>query len=404
MSSTGKSGESEQDGQPYLYHRQMGGHGDAAAGKNHHHAEGHRRSFQPATAKRVFPTNLRLFVVIVICMVGALQLALYYSRKNWEIKQARAVSQSQSSLENSASRMPKKDVREEVSAATEPGQGEADGRIARKAVVLARKGSVFENAGNYKEAIKKYCEALDLWPHLTPVWAQLGRAYIQVKDYPRAQGALQRAVETDPNSVEALNDLGAAHLYQNRNEKAMECFEKALKIDSGCGAALYNRALCYMALSRWTNAMAAFTEYLQQVPDEPGALKETAFLLAGNGQYDQAIERLETAMKKQPDWPGLYFDAAAAAVLANRSDKAFVYLERAEALTSARVVYQVYLEPAFTVTRETERGKAYEQSLIERAKQPVSGGSSGGIWINSRAPKISSSTAFFSLSSTATND
>lgn len=403
MPNTGKPEESDRAGQAYLYHRQTTGHGDPSSGKKHH-PEGLRRVSPPATAKRVFPANLRMFVVVVVCMVGVLQLALYYSRRNWEIKQANATTQSHpTSSMDAASRMPKKDIREEVSTA-ESGQGETEGRTARKAVILARKGTAAENAGNYEEAVKKYRDALDIWPHLTPVWAQLGRVYIQLKDYPRAQGALQRAVEIDPNSAEALNDLGAVHLYQNRNEKALDCFERALKIDSKCETALYNRALCYMALSSRTNAMASFEQYLQQVPDDPRALKETAFLLASDGDYDQAVEKLEAAMKKQPDWPGLYLDAAAAAMLANRTDEAFRYLERAEALTSARVVYQIYQEPAFKPTKDTERGKAYEQSLIERAKQPPAGATKPGTWVNSRAPQISASTSFLSLSSTATND
>ena len=399
MTNTGKPEEPDRAGQAYLYHRQMTGHGDPSSGKNRH-PEAIRRVSQPATAKRVFPANVRMFVVIVVCMVGVLQLALYYSRRNWEIKQAKATTQSRSpSSMDVASRIPKKDVREEISSA-ESGPVETDGKMARKAVMLARKGTAAENAGNYEEAVKKYREALDMWPHLTPVWAQLGRVYIQLKEYPRAQGALQRAVEIDPNSVDALNDLGAAHLYQNRNERALECFEKALKIDSKCESALYNRALCQMALSSRTNAMASFEQYVQQVPDEPRALKEMAFLLAGDGHYDQALEKLEAAMKKLPDWPGLYFDAAAAAVLADRMDEAFRYLERAEALTSARVVYQVYQEPAFKLTRSTERGKAFEQNLIERAKQPPSGTSKTVTWVNSRTPQISASTSFLSLSST----
>lgn len=405
MSSNGKSGESDRAGKGYLYHRQTTGHGDPSSGKNRHQ-EGLRRISQPATAKRVFPTNLRVFLFVVVCMIGVLQLALYYSRRNWELKQVKATTPGpQSSSMDVADRNPRKNVHEEGSPEGDSGQGETDGRMARKAVILARKGTAAENAGNYEEAVKKYREALDIWPHLTPVWAQLGRAYIQLKDYPRAQGALQRAVEMDPNSVKALNDLGAAHLYQNRNEKALDCFEKALKIDSTYEDSLYNRALCYMALSSRTNAMAAFEQYLQAVPDEPRALKETAFLLAGEGLYDQALEKLEVAMKKLPDWPGLYFDAAAAAMLANRTDEAFSYLERAEVLTSARIVYQVYREPAFKQVRDTERGKAFEQNLTERAKQPPpAGAAKKATWVNSRAPQVSASISLIPPSSTVTSD
>ena len=109
-------------------------------------------------------------------------------------------------------------------------------------------------------------------------------------------------------------------------------------------------------------------------------------------------------MKKLPDWPGLYFDAAAAAMLANRTDEAFSYLERAEVLTSARVVYQVYREPAFKQVRDTERGKVYEQSLTERAKQPPTGAAKKATWVNSRAPQVSTAISLLSPSSTVTND
>jgi tetratricopeptide (TPR) repeat protein len=280
---------------------------------------------------------------------------------------------------------------------------EADGKAARKAVFTARRGKALEASGHYEEAIKRYREALEIWPHLTPVWAQLGRAYLNQKDYAKAQIALQRAIEIDPNSTEAMNDLGVAQLFQNRYDKALELFNASAQLDVQFAPAYFNQALCHLAMSDRTNAWRSLQQYLQFEPGDPKTLKELAFLDAADGRYEDALVNLQKAMVRVTNWPILYFDAAAASALAGKTNDTFNFLQHAESITSPRAVYQMYQEPAFRQLRATERGKNFEQGLAERAREGAFKPNPNVTWMNSREPIVSVSSSFLTLSSGETN-
>jgi len=219
--------------------------------------------------------------------------------------------------------------------------------------------------------VTRYREALDIWPYLTSVWGQLGRLYLRTRDYPRAQIALEKAVENSPGEAALLNDLGVAYLYQGKIAKARDVFDAAMEVDPQFAPSLFNIALCYINQNDAGNARDHLVRYLREKPSDPRALRELAFLDALEKHYQEAMEGLESALSYAPDWPLLYFDAAAVSALMGRPDQAVNYLEKVEPLTDPATVYRLYQEPAFREIRLTELGKLFEQELAKRARERI---------------------------------
>ncbi|MCO5062535.1 MAG: tetratricopeptide repeat protein [Kiritimatiellae bacterium] len=238
----------------------------------------------------------------------------------------------------------------------------------RRADFLAKHAKALEESGLLTDAIARYREALEVWPNLNTAWAQLGRAYLKMREFAKAQVALEKAVQAMPNSAELMNDLGASLLYQGQIAPATRLFDAAAEIDPDYALSHFNLALCRLAMNDRAGARTSLQAYLRMKPTDARALREMAYLDALETQYEAAMTSLQKALKEAPDWALLYFDAAAVSALMGRLEQAILYLQKAEPLSSPRAVYQIYREPAFREIHLTELGKEFEHDLANRAR------------------------------------
>ena len=323
-------------------------------------------------AMQYMMANLRRFGLVLGGMVLLLFVSTLVLRMLWAISDRK--------VERSTSPRPAPVVESPApigtnppakNAATAPSSADLNTEALRRAVFLAKHGEALERSGNRAEAIVRYREALDIWPYLTTVWGQLGRLYLLNRDYPRAQIALEKAVENNPGEANLLNDLGVSYLYQGKTQKARDLFDAAMEVDPQYAPSLFNIALCYINQNDAGNARDHLVLYLRLKADDARALRELAFLDALEKRYEDAMDGLEKALSYAADWPLLYFDAAAVSALMGRPDQAVSYLEKVEPLTDPATVYQLYQEPAFREIRLTELGKLFEQELAKRARERV---------------------------------
>lgn len=241
----------------------------------------------------------------------------------------------------------------------------------RKAVFLAKRAKALAQGGSYDEAIARYKDALEVWPYLTQVWAELGRLYLQTRDYNKAQIALEKAVENDPGSPEILNDLAVAGLYLGQTDKAIKLLDTVIEISPQFASAYFNIALCHLSKSDRKGAREYFDRFLRLKPDDPRALREKAYLDAIEHRYPEALDALEKAIIELPDWALLYFDAGATAALMGRADDAIHFLERALPLSNPAAVYRLYQEPAFKEIRLSEIGREFEKNIAGRVREAM---------------------------------
>lgn len=321
-------------------------------------------------------SNIRTFSLVALFMCSLLGLAVYLTGHIWQRHKDRVqveetgppprIRRTADDLER-ADAMVGRPREQDVPEARV--RTELDTEAMRRAVFMQKRAEALVEAGNYDEAINRFKDALDIWPHLTVVWAQLGRAYLAQGDYRRAEIALERAVEADPGNAELLNDLGVAALYRNRPARALELFETVNDLNPRFAPAYFNRALYYLGMEDNEAAEQALDIFLRLRPNDAQALKERAYLHAHRGDYDGALTALRRAMTTAPDWVPLYVDAAAAAALLGRARDALRYLDQVEGFTSPGIVYRIYQQPAFRDVRRTEAGRAFELALAERARE-----------------------------------
>jgi tetratricopeptide (TPR) repeat protein len=316
--------------------------------------------------------SLRIFGLVFAGMALLLMMSMLALRIIWAIRDRELKTTPQAGLLGSGVVRPAPPAPVSRDPATaepaRPAAPELDTERIRRAVFLARHAQALEEGGSLQEAITRYREALEVWPHLSAVWGQLGRAHLKAREFVKAQIALEKAVQGSPATAELMNDLGAALLFQGQIARAIDLFEAAVEIDPAFPPSYFNLALCHMARNDRVAARSSLQHYLRLRPNDARALRELAFLDALEGQHEAALRSLDRAIAESPDWALLYFDYAAVCALMGRMDQAIAFLQKAEPLSNPRAVYQIYREPAFREIRLTELGKEFERDLAQRAR------------------------------------
>ena len=99
-------------------------------------------------------------------------------------------------------------------------------------------------------------------------FSNLGVAWYEKGDYDKAIEYYKRAVELNPDFVEAYNNLGVSYAKQGNYNQAIECYKKAAKKDlnyatpfSNIGVAFYKMGYLETALKYFEKAIAADSNY-----------------------------------------------------------------------------------------------------------------------------------------------
>lgn len=94
---------------------------------------------------------------------------------------------------------------------------------------------------------------------------------------------LERAVEIDPDYMEAQNNLGVRYMNLGNYERALPAFTKAAELNAGDAQVLANLGLVLVALQRYAEAETASKKALLLAPEMPQAQYALGLSLAGKG-------------------------------------------------------------------------------------------------------------------------
>jgi tetratricopeptide (TPR) repeat protein len=102
-----------------------------------------------------------------------------------------------------------------------------------------------------------------------------------------------RAIELNPNYVEAYNERGFAYECDKRTYgQAIADFTKAIQLDPNYTSAYINRSAVYDSIGEYDKAIADFTKVIEIEPDYPRRYSNMALFYFHKGDYDKAWENV----------------------------------------------------------------------------------------------------------------
>lgn len=99
-----------------------------------------------------------------------------------------------------------------------------------RSIVLDAYAQLNELKGQYEQAIQNYLDQLSIQPTASTIYTNIGRCYRMLKDYKKAEEALQKAMKAHPFSPDANYEMALVFYEMGKTEKALEHMKRTVSI------------------------------------------------------------------------------------------------------------------------------------------------------------------------------
>ncbi|MBX9656021.1 tetratricopeptide repeat protein [bacterium] len=135
---------------------------------------------------------------------------------------------------------------------------------------------------------------------LTILYLKWAAMDIKRSEWNTAREKLEKALQLDPKSVNAIRDLGLVLLKLGRFEDSRSQLDKALSMDPKDSLTHMLMGAVLVGLKKWEEARAEFTEALRLSPDFVEAQDGLGTVLVKLGRYDEAVQEYQDALARDP--------------------------------------------------------------------------------------------------------
>ncbi len=158
------------------------------------------------------------------------------------------------------------------------------------------------NNGQTEEVLEKIEGLLLHFPESTFLWNVRGASYRQIGNLDKAEDAYRKAIKSNPNFIDALNNLGAVLKEKGDLLGAKEVLNRAIGKDPKFPEALNNLGNVLSDLGDYKAAETAYEKALGLKPDYPEAQNNLGVALKNSGLLKKAQTCFEEALKLWPNY------------------------------------------------------------------------------------------------------
>ena len=239
------------------------------------------------------------------------------------------------------------------------------------ATPYCQKGEAQLAKEKFEAAVQTFNHGVELDKSHPGCWIGMGKAFIGLGKYDRADDCFTRAVDINPENPEALTMRASVlRLIALQNQDPMRCLEaveicnKILKTDPDYGPALHEKGMALWTLGKRDEAIILFdqvkkTSSLYQYPwDLKGRY------LFERRQYHEAIEAYEEALEKKPHDPDLLFYQGRALIKIGGYHSAIQFFKKCLKIKPDYIAAWLLLGNSYKVLAQFDEAiEAYEEAM-----------------------------------------
>jgi len=164
-----------------------------------------------------------------------------------------------------------------------------------------------------KRAVEYFQNAVEQDPDHALAWVGLADALTLQYDYghedadstlPRAEKAINRALELDPNLAEAYASLGLLYSNRHQGSAAIRELKRAVELQPSYAEAHNWLSWNYQLLGQPVEALESAKKAVDLNPLSPEALSNLSISYLYNGHLEKALSESLRGIEIQPDWDG----------------------------------------------------------------------------------------------------
>jgi tetratricopeptide (TPR) repeat protein len=176
---------------------------------------------------------------------------------------------------------------------------ETAARICHDAEIDMQLAAALRQAGRADDALSRLRRAIKRQPPNPKAFFELGCALASMKHYDEAADAFARGRDIAPMVVEFSIQLGRVYLERRDFVRAKQAFARALEISFASHDALSGMALAHQGAGEFEMAADHFRRCLAAKPD-PGTWLNLGRCLLRLGQMDEAYDCFRFAVRNEP--------------------------------------------------------------------------------------------------------
>jgi len=172
---------------------------------------------------------------------------------------------------------------------------------------------------HFEEAIEAFSRAIEINPDRVEAYNNRGIAWCKKGDYDRAIADYNKALEIDPRCADVYNNRGGVWLYKGEYDLAIHDFDKALGINPNFAKAYSNRGAGWFCKGDFELAIDDYNKALEINPNSAETNKQLAWILSvysGNVKKDCSKAAVLPEKEEQPDPKAISPQATLAAPIA----------------------------------------------------------------------------------------
>lgn len=157
------------------------------------------------------------------------------------------------------------------------------------------------SAGRKEEAVEEYKKIIAAEPSNAIALYTAGVVLGELERFDEAAGCLEKALEINPDLVEAHNGLGFISARRGQFDRAIDHFKKALALAPDSADLHVNLAYVYVSQNLLDLAAAEYQKAIAIQPDNHVAHTYLGTVLVRMGRRKEGLEHLNQALKIKPD-------------------------------------------------------------------------------------------------------
>ena len=226
-----------------------------------------------------------------------------------------------------------------------------------------------EEKEEYEKALEYSSRAIQEDPNRVQAYNLRGRAYTSLERYDRALEDFAEAEKIDPDDAETYFNRGYLHQQQGQYSDAINDYDTAISKNKNYGEAYYRRGQSKYVLGQMEESLTDFGEAIRLKSDFFDAYYERALTLTELGEYPSALTDFGEAIRLKSDFFDAYYERALALTELEEYPSALDDFDKAIEINPNELsVYSDRSETLFLLDRVDDARQDIEVAL-ELAKQ-----------------------------------
>ena len=171
-------------------------------------------------------------------------------------------------------------------------------------------GALYIQTKKYDLAKPLLLKAIQTQPNNVDAHYNLGLLYKELGDYQKALISYDKAIQIQPNNIKALNNFGNVQRELGEYQKAINSYEKAIKIQPNNAIMYNNLGNALKDLRNYQKASRCYEKAIKLQPDYTDAHNNFGNTLKELGEYRKAISSYQKAIKIKKNSAQTYYNLA----------------------------------------------------------------------------------------------